>query len=181
MKTPFAPAWRFRLQRLGWPTGVGVLCVLIAVAMGPWVNDPLRAQAREWNEQAWQARLAQSRQSGLAEREARDPTTAFVAELPAGDAALAAVQDLHQLARQHGVQLASGEYRLIAETGQRWQRYQITLPAQADDLALRRWMADALNRWPSLALDDWSFSREQSTQDTLQARVRWSFYLKSPS
>ncbi|MBL0943577.1 MAG: hypothetical protein IBJ04_04560 [Hydrogenophaga sp.] len=181
MKPARSPVWRYRLQRAGWPAWLGGAMVLAALAIGPWVSDPLHTEAASLAAQAERLRRAQAQRPADVLQRASDQGAAFVAELPASDAALAAVQDLHQLAQQHGVRLASGEYRLVAEPGQRWQRYEISLPAQANDLALRRWMADALNRWPSLALDDWSVSREQATQDALQARVRWSFYLRSPS
>lgn len=178
---PRARAWRYRLGRLGWPMWAGLAAMLAAVAAGPLVTDPMREQAAVWDAQAQQARRERASRpadaAATAQRQAQD----FVATLPAGDAALAAVQDLHRLAQQHGVVLASGEYRLIDEAAGRWQRYQITLPAQAGDMSLRLWMAEALNRWPTLSLDDWSATRDQAGQELVQARVRWSFYLRAPS
>lgn len=176
-----ASAWRYRWLRAGWPAWLGLALIALAVAAGPLLSDPLREEAAAWRLQAEQERVARATPLQDPAERVRRESEAFVAQLPAGDAALAAVQDLHQLAQEHGVRLASGEYRLVPESGQAWQRYQISLPAQADDMALRRWMADALNRWPSLALDDWSASREQAGQDALQARVRWSFYLRQPT
>lgn len=173
-----AADWRYRLQRAGWPAALGVALVLAAVLGGPLLVDPMRAETETLNAQAARQRAERSTRPADPAQRAREQAAAFVAELPEAPAALAAVQDLHQLAQAHGVRLASGEYRLLPESGQRWQRYQITLPAQASELALRRWVAEALNRWPNLALDDWSASREQAGQEQVQARVRWSFYLR---
>jgi hypothetical protein len=181
MKPSHAAAWRYRWARAGWPAWLGGVLLAAAMLAGPLVSDPLREQAAALQSQAERARAARAAPAVDPAQRARREAEAFVNQLPAGDAALAAVQDLHQLAQSHGVRLASGEYRLVAEAGQGWQRYQISLPAQANDLALRRWMADALNRWPSLALDDLSASREQAAQDALQARVRWTFYLRQPT
>ena len=174
-------AWRYRWARAGWPAWLGAALIAAALFAGPLVSDPLREQAAGMQSQAERARVVCAAPTQDPAQRARRETEAFVSELPAGDAALAAVQDLHQLAQTHGVRLASGEYRLVPEGGQGWQRYQISLPAQANDVALRRWMADALNRWPSLALDELSASREQAAQDALQARVRWTFYLRQPT
>ncbi len=177
---PRLAAWRYRASRWGWPAWAGLAAALVAAGLGPLLSDPLRAQAEAWEAQAQQARHERAARPtdavDLAQRQAQD----FLATLPTGDAALAAVQDLHRLAQRHGVVLASGEYRLIDEAGGRWQRYQITLPAQAGDMSLRLWMAEALNRWPSLALDDWSATRDAAGQELVQARVRWSFYLRTP-
>jgi hypothetical protein len=181
MKPLNTAAWRYRLHQAGWPAWLGVALVAAAVLAGPLLSDPLRAEATAWTAQADRARSTRATLPQDPVQRARDDAAAFLAQLPEGDAALAAVQDLHQLAQTHGVQLASGEYRLVPESGQRWQRYQITLPAQGSELALRRWMADALERWPSLALDDWSAAREQASQEAVQARVRWSFYLRQAS
>lgn len=176
---PRVVAWRFRASRLGWPAWAGLVAALVAVGLGPLVTDPLREEAAVWEAQAQQARRERAARpvdpQALAQQQSQD----FVTTLPTGDAALAAVQDLHRLAQQHGVVLASGEYRLVDEAAGRWQRYQITLPAQAGDMSLRLWMAEALNRWPSLALDDWSATRDRAGQELVQARVRWSFYLRT--
>lgn len=178
MKTFNGAVWRYRLQRAGWPAWLGVALALLAVASGPLLNDPLRAEAAETLVSAERARRERSvRPVDPRQAELRQ-AAAFVADLPEGGAALAAVQDLHQLAQTHGVELASGEYRLLPEIGQRWQRYQITLPARGTELDVRRWVAESLNRWPSLALDEWSVSRDQSIDESVQARVRWSFYLR---
>lgn len=180
-QSPQARAWRFRASQLGWPAWAGLAAMLAAVALGPLVIDPMRQEAAAWDAQAQRAQRERATRppdpAQAAQRQGQD----FVATLPTGDAALAAVQDLHRLAQRHGVVLASGEYRLIDEASGRWQRYQITLPAQASDMSLRLWMAEALNRWPSLALDDWSATRDRAGQELVQARVRWSFYLRAPS
>lgn len=172
--------WVYRLRQAGWPLWLGVAATVLALAMGPWLADPLRAQATQLDQRLAQLRRDEARRLDDATDKGADSGTAFTARLPGGDAALAAVEDLHRLAQLHGVVLASGDYRLLRDGAQAWQRYQISLPAQGDDLALRRWMADALNRWPTLALDDWTLTREQAEQVEVQARVRWSFYLRTP-
>ena len=178
MKPIHSAKWRYRLRRAGWPAWLGVALALLAVAAGPTLSDPLRTEAAETLASAERARRERSTRPVDPRQADLQQAAAFVAELPEGGAALAAVQDLHQRAQTHGVELASGEYRLLPESGQRWQRYQITLPARGTELDVRRWVAESLNRWPSLALDEWSVSREQSVDENVQARVRWSFYLR---
>lgn len=170
---------RFALQRHGWPAPLGVLLMLLAVALVHWGADGARAQA-----DALRASLASER-----ERAARQPDPGaeqasrlegLQRQLPDAAAALEAVRLIHRSAAEHGVTLATGEYRLVREGGTRLQRYQITLPADGDYPALRAWLGDVLNRLPSIALDDLSLSRGAVGEARVEARVRWSFYLRTP-
>lgn len=170
---------RFALHRHGWPAALGVLLLLLAWPLAHWGADGARAQADA-------ARVAQTAER---ERAARQPDPGadqasrladFQRQLPDAAAALEAVQLIHRSAAEHGVTLATGEYRLLRESGTRLQRYQITLPADGAYPALRAWMADVLNRLPSIALDDLSLSRDTVGETRVEARVRWSFYLRSP-
>jgi len=170
---------RFALRRHGWPAPLGGLLVLLAVALAHWGADGARAQA-----EALRASLASERErvalqpDPVADQASR--LEGLQRQLPDAAAALEAVQFIHRSAAEHGVTLATGEYRLVREGGARLQRYQITLPADGDYPALRAWLAEVLNRLPSIALDDLSLSRGATGEQRVEARVRWSFYLRTP-
>lgn len=169
----------FVLHRHGWPALLGLLLIALTWPLAHFGADGTRAQAR----------ALQQAQAAQRERQARQPDPAadqatrlaeFEARLPQAPAALQAVRHMHRSAAEHGVVLASGEYRLVPEPGGRLQRYQITLPAEGSYPDLRAWMADVLNELPSMALDDISLKRNAVGETQVQARVRWSFYLRVP-
>lgn len=168
---------RFSLLRLGWPGFAGVLLIFASLGMAHWSAD----QARE------QIVALRSAQADERKREAHRPDPVadqakrlaeFHGQLPDAAAALEAVQHLHRSAAEHGVTLATGEYRLTREGGTRLQRYQITLPAEGTYPAIRAWIADVLNEMPSMAMEELSLSRKTVNEARVEARVRWTFYLR---
>ncbi|WP_156406457.1 GspMb/PilO family protein [Hydrogenophaga sp. Root209] len=179
MKVPLTTQMAFLLHRHGWPAAVGLVFMALVWPIAHFGADSTRAETR-----ALQA-------AQLAERERRDrqpdpqldqatQLATFEGGLPQAAGALQAVRHIHRSASEHGVALSTGEYRLVDEPGGRLQRYQITLPADGTYPDLRAWMADVLNELPTMALDELSFKRNTVGESKVQARVRWSFYLKAP-
>lgn len=178
MTPPLATQARWVLHRHGWAALAGVLALVLAVGLDMATRELLaQTQAQE---RAFQARLQR-------ERERPDPAAEQAArlaelqrDLPDAAAALQVLPLIHRAAQAHGVVLASGEYRLLPEgKAGTLARYQITLPASGSYPALRAWTAEVLNAQPSLAMEELSLSRPTPGETTLQARVRWSLYLKA--
>lgn len=182
MTPPLATQARWVLHRHGWAALAGVLALVLAVGLDMGTRELLaQTQAQERaQERAFQARLQR-------ERERPDPAAEQAArlaelqrDLPDAAAALQVLPLIHRAAQAHGVVLASGEYRLLPEgKAGNLARYQITLPASGSYPALRAWTAEVLNAQPSLAMEELSLSRPTPGETTLQARVRWSLYLKA--
>jgi hypothetical protein len=179
VKVPLSTHLAFLLHRHGWPAALGVLFMALVWPIAHWGADSTRAETLALQ----QAQVAER------ERRARQPDpqvdqatrlATFEAGLPQAAGALQAVRHIHRSASEHGVVLSTGEYRLVDEPGGRLQRYQITLPADGTYPDLRAWMADVLNELPTMALDELSFKRNNVGEAQVQARVRWSFYLKAP-
>ena len=169
----------FWLRRHGWPAAVGLLLMACIWPLAHFGADATRAEARALQQAQVAERERKARQPdpgvGLATRQAE-----FEASLPQAAGALQAVRHLHRSAAEHHVLLSTGEYRLVSEPGGRLQRYQITLPAVGTYPDLRAWMADVLNEIPTVALDELSLKRNAVGEPLVQARLRWSFYLKAP-
>ncbi len=179
MKVSLTTHLAFLLHRHGWPAALGLLCMALVWPIAHFGADRTRAETQSLQ----QAQLVER------ERRARQPDpqidqatrqAAFEAGLPQAAGALQAVRHIHRSATEHGVVLSTGEYRLVDEPGGRLQRYQITLPADGTYPDLRAWMADVLNELPTMALDELSLKRNTVIESKVQARVRWSFYLKAP-
>lgn len=179
MKVPLSTHLAFLLHRHGWPAVLGLVLMASVWPVAHFGADRTRVETRDMQ----RAQIAER------ERRARQPDpqvdqvtrqAAFEAGLPQAAGALQAVRHIHRSASEHGVVLSTGEYRLVDEPGGRLQRYQITLPADGTYPDLRAWMADVLNELPTMALDELSFKRNTVGESQVQARVRWSFYLKAP-
>lgn len=179
MKIPLSTRMAFVLRRHGWPAALGLLLMAGIWPLAQFGADDARAQTAALQQAQVAERQRQARQS--------DPTrvpvsrlASFEADLPQAEGASQAVRHIHRSAAEHEVVLATGEYRLLGEPGGRFQRYQITLPADGTYPDLRAWMADVLNEFPSMALDELSLRRSAVGEARIQARVRWSFYLQAP-
>lgn len=168
---------RFVLHRMGWPAWLGLLLLLLVWPLAHWGADAPRERAQALREQARRAPSAPPAidpQAQAADRQAR-----LQGRLAEPLAALSTVEQLHRSAAARGLGLASGEYRVLAATASAPQRYQIVLPVAGAYPLIRAWLADAMNAQPGLALEELSFSRNSVGDPNVQARVRWTLYLKA--
>jgi len=169
---------RYQYHRHGWPAALGLALLALAIGAQTMAVPALQAQttaARETQETL----RKRSPPPRAAQDIAQTQQQALLASLPSGaQASLDTVKTLHRLAATHGVRLASGEYRLARDSGDKLQRYQITLPASASYPQLRAWLADAMNETPTLALDEISLRREDVGTDTLEARLRFTLFVR---
>lgn len=168
---------RFALERHGWPAALGLLLLVLVWPLAHWGADTWRAQA-----DALQVRAAELRRQPPpavpTETLAEQQRARFEAALPGAAGATAVVEAMHLAAVRHGVVLAAGEYRLVREGRSPLRRYQISLPATGGYADLRAWLADVLNAQPALALDELQLVRDGAGAAQVQARVRWTLYLK---
>ena len=171
---------RFYYYQHGWPAALGLVLVGIAVVTQILFVPELKVQTN----------AARTSYDTLYQRTQKGPSqedtslalqSAFLASLPTdANANSDAIKSIHRLAALHGVRLATGDYRLVREGGEKLQRHQITLPANANYAVLRAWLTDVMNEIPSLALDEVSLRREDVGNGTLQARFRFTFFVKGP-
>lgn len=96
--------------------------------------------------------------------------------LPPAGAVDEEIGTLARLAQAHGIALPRGQYSATALTGTPLQRWQLTLPVEAEYPALMTWLAAALERLPGLTLDEMKLKRERIESPVLQAQLRLSVY-----
>ena len=161
----------------------GAIATLLVFGAAIWIWIAVNARAQDRQEHA----LAQVRQ-GL-----RVPLDAGVAapELAAGKnlrnfyAALGErskteqyLKVLFATAAQADLSLDQGEYQELTEKNSNTYRYQIRLPVKGSYGAIRRFCEKTLLELPFASLDELSFKRESIDEDTLDASLRFTFYLK---
>lgn len=172
----FKTRLRFFLRRMGWPAWLGLLLLLTLWPLAHWGADLPRAQALALRQQASRPPSVQVQADPL--QQAMDRQARLQERLAEPLAALSTVERLHRGAAERGLSLASGEYRVLAATSTAPQRYQISLPVAGAYPRIRAWLADTMNAQPGLALEELSFSRNSVADAQVQARVRWTLYLK---
>lgn len=172
---------RFHYYRHGWPAALGLVLLGLAIAVQTLAVPAVQTQTA----------AARATQEALRQRTQKPPEkqdsavaqqAAFLASLPVGgtDAGSDTVKAIHRIAAAHGVRLATGEYRMVREGNDPFQRYQITLPASASYPKLRAWVAQMMNEIPNLALDELSLRREDVGTEKIEARMRFTLFMKAP-
>lgn len=87
------------------------------------------------------------------------------------------IRELVQLAKKHGVDLSSSEYRLMNENDARLARYEMILPVKGRYPQIRAFMAEALDKVPAMAISAVALKRENITSDKLEVRLEINLYL----
>lgn len=83
---------------------------------------------------------------------------------------------LYGIAGGAGLELRTAEYRL-ADTRQRIERYQITLPVAGSYAQIRAFLEGALAEIPVLSLDQVSFRRKSAAEPRVEAEVVLTLHL----
>ena len=88
-----------------------------------------------------------------------------------------AMQTLYDAAQAEGLVLERSDYRLVRERGERYVRYEISLPVKTTYPQLRRFLAKAFAALPTLAVDEVQFTRAQIADALVECRLSLSLYL----
>lgn len=103
--------------------------------------------------------------------------TAFYQTFPKMQGAADALEKLHDTAMVQGITLEQGEYHLLRNGTDKLARYEIVLPIKSDYLHLRKFLSQALQDMPYLALDGVEFQRQKISDATLDVQVKMTLFL----
>jgi len=166
-------------RRQGWVFRAGLAMLILAGLAYPWVLKPIQEEAaslRSKNQtltrNALQAPATQSSQSVSLEQ--------LLASLPTDNGVLEQVGHVVQLAGAAGVTLDKGEYRLVRESNDGLQRYQLTFPVKTRYLGMRNWLGRALAAVPGLALTSLSLQRDTTQNELVEGRIIFTLYARGP-
>jgi Tfp pilus assembly protein PilO len=87
------------------------------------------------------------------------------------------MQRLHRLARNAGLDLAQGEYRLERRASGLWT-YRVTLPVRGSYLQLRDFVGAVLKEMPIASIEALRFERKKAAEMQLDAQVRVRLYVR---
>lgn len=88
------------------------------------------------------------------------------------------VKQLFDIAAKTGLALEQGDYKFSLDKASGVAAYQVTLPVKGAYSNIWQFSMQALSAMPFAALDDIAFRRETIMEPVVEARVRFTLYLK---
>ncbi len=88
------------------------------------------------------------------------------------------VKQLFDIAAKTGLVLAQGDYKFSVDKASGVASYQVNLPVKGPYQNIWQFSLQALSAIPFAALDDIAFRRETITEPVVEARMRFTLYLK---
>lgn len=163
---------------LGWPGGLGVALLLVALTVyGALVNaHQARLAAIKQETATLKQRIEQAAKSGIPESGSADELKQFYRFFASGTTT-EWLDKLYAAAAAEKLELATGEYRSVADKSGKLFRYQVTLPVKGSYVQIRRFIDAALIAVPVAALDDVNFKRETIGAAQLEARIKFTLFL----
>lgn len=165
--------WLYRLRaavdHLGPVGGIGLaLLAGCAVFYGAAVQ-PAADELASMQELRNQEELA--RRSGRVVLDTPAQLREFVAFFPEFDSNARWLGLVFGAARQEGLELAQGTYRLQPDEAIGLASYQVTLPVRGSYPQIRRFLGRVLNDVPAVSLENVTFQRERAADGMVEARV----------
>lgn len=88
------------------------------------------------------------------------------------------VKQLFDIAAKTGLALEQGDYKFSVDKASGVSAYQVTLPLKGAYQNIWQFSMQALSAIPFAALDDIAFRRETISEPVVEARMRFTLYLK---
>lgn len=177
----FVDRLRLASASLGWP-GVAGLALLLAAAGAQLVLLPQRqAEAAAAQEAAGRSHaeyLAAIRGDSKGRPDAAAALAQFRARLGAEREADAAMESIQTLAAKHGLAPGGTEYKWQRQPAARLAEVRIAMPLKAGYAPVHAFVREVLAEVPGLALDQFELQRDAIGSATVDARLRFSLFLR---
>ena len=170
-----------RIRSLGIPGLAGVLLLAACLVFGLVSLVPAHGSLEKLRQQTSRTSAPPTGgSSGIAPASVTpaEQLAQFYAALPPQGAATESLNRIYQAAAKERLTLARGEYSLATTPDSPLARYQIVMPVRGDYGQIRRFIRLALAAVPHLALDELSFQRQSIAEAQLEARIRFTLFLK---
>lgn len=166
---------RLALARIGAPACVALLLCVAGVAAWAWL---LPQRARQAQVMAQPLPAPSTLVAPPPPPSANQNLAGFYEVLGERRYAEQQVKLLFDLAAKTGLTLAQGEYKSAYDKASGVSTYQIVLPVKGQYGAIWQFAMQSLSAMPFAALDEVSFRREAIADPLVEARLRFTLYLK---
>jgi hypothetical protein len=163
------------------PVGIASIAMLaIAYALWSFVVQPLEERRQALVESVVSAEAkAETGQASLRNASPAVQLAAFYQHLTTTEEPTAWLARLDQLARESGIRLGAGDYRM-QRVGPRLERYELSLPLSGSYAQIRLFLEKALAQIPFLSVDQVTFRRDNATTGRVEAEARLGFHWVRP-
>lgn len=168
---------RNRIEGLGLPGVIGIALLVFACALYASALRPLQDKVAELRQEAAQLQAKHKLNGTLRISSPDEQLEYFYKFFPAQQSTPDWLGKIHVAAKDSGVELASGEYKLERTSGDKLSRYQIVLPLKGSYQQIRGFIARVLELVPAVALQEISLQRDSVGNPALEARIRLTLYL----
>lgn len=173
---------RLALMRFGWVNHgaclIGALAMLAWLWAVPHLHAQLAAQQQVLADAQQMLHAADTASAEPPRPAAQQHLSHFYATLGDSRYAEQQVKTLFAIARKTNLVLSQAEYKWASDKSGRYHTYQILLPVKGSYGALRQFCQQTLLAIPFAALDEVNFKREAIASSTLEARLRFTLYLR---
>ncbi len=170
-------AWKLALARRGPVAGLAMLLCVAGIAAWAWYMPQAQRAAA--------LRTTAASAAASAPVAVLAPASGPEQNLAQFYATLGDKRDVEQqlktifgLAGKSGLSLTAGQYHAVADPHGRYHTYQVSLPVKGSYRALWQFCLQTLATVPFAALDEISLRRDAIGEPVLEARVRFTLYLK---
>jgi Tfp pilus assembly protein PilO len=173
-------AWSIKrmLFKLRWPGIVGLALLGFAVGLMLFGVEASRQRLSALDREASAVKSQLAKRGGTQVlTTSRSQLSNFYAFFPLTENVPELLSRIHGSAKEHGLLLEKGEYKLARESNFRLARYQVTLPVHGDYGSVRSFANDVLEAVPSAALEELTLKRESVDLPELDGRVRFVLFL----
>ena len=95
---------------------------------------------------------------------------------PSEDQLNAELGRLLEMASKEGLQIPTGDYRLVPGKDGLFDRYVLNLPVKGSYMTIRRYVATVRQAFPDLAVEDISLRRENIGSTEVEAQLRFILF-----
>lgn len=172
--------WQAARLGLAGKIGIGLLVVSVIfflAAVIPQKNDLKELKVRTKTLQKEIQQQGSNEGISVGQLSGNQALQVFYDFFPRVDSSPFWIRELVRVAKNKGVKINSGEYRLIEERGSRLARYEMTLPVYGQYSQIRAFMADAVQAVPAMAIKGVTIEREDVKSTQLTVRLEINLYL----
>lgn len=154
--------------------------LVVAVALAHLFLLPAREAAIEEGERRLAGFERNARRALIEQQAARvspaDTRQRLLERFPGEDDLNAELGRLIALATEQGLQVPSGDYRLLPGKDGLFDRYVLNLPVKGSYRTVRRYLSAVRAEFPELAVDDVSLRRESVDNPEVEAQLRFILF-----
>lgn len=168
------------LRRTGSTGAIGIALLAGSAVFYTAMVLPLRQESTQLinnQKELHRSALKMKRGKAAAPPTSESQLAEFYGFFPRFDSIDEQVAKIYAVAKHQNINLANGEYKLAEDAVGKLYRYQITLPLNASQVQISRFLAEIMAEIPALSLDDISLKRETIGTPTVNARLRLTLFL----